>query len=90
MNVTNPKVTIFFMAFLPQVADPLLGTLEVQLILLGMVFILAAFFSFCMIAWFSGLLGNWIRSSKRAQLILNRIAALVFTGLVVRLLVSDR
>jgi threonine/homoserine/homoserine lactone efflux protein len=90
MNITNPKVAIFFMAFLPQFADPELGSLELQLTILGVVFIFAALCSFSMIAWLSGHLGSWMRRSDRAQSILNRIAALVFVTLAARLLVSER
>ena len=90
MNITNPKVAIFFMAFLPQFADPELGSLKLQLTLLGVVFIFAALFSFSIIAWLSGHLGSWMRRSDRAQSILNRIAALVFVTLAARLLVSER
>ena len=39
MNVTNPKVAIFFLAFLPQFADPARGSLTLQLLYLGAVFI---------------------------------------------------
>src|SRR5512145_2221192 len=35
MNVTNPKVSIFFLAFLPQFADPACGPLVPQIVLLG-------------------------------------------------------
>jgi len=90
MNITNPKVAIFFLAFLPQFADPELGSLELQLTILGVVFIFAALFSFSIIAWLAGHLGSWMRRSDRAQSILNRIAALVFVTLAARILVSER
>jgi threonine/homoserine/homoserine lactone efflux protein len=38
MNVTNPKVSIFFLAFLPQFADPARGSLVFQLLVFGAVF----------------------------------------------------
>jgi threonine/homoserine/homoserine lactone efflux protein len=34
MNITNPKVSIFFLAILPQFADPTRGALVLQLVLL--------------------------------------------------------
>lgn len=46
MNITNPKVSIFFLAFLPQFADPQHGALEQQLLLLGGIFIIATIFVF--------------------------------------------
>lgn len=85
MNVTNPKVAIFFMAFLPQFAEPARGSLTLQLILFGAVFMLATLIVFGGVAWGAGLIGEWLKRSQRAQLVLNRIAGVVFAGLAIRL-----
>lgn len=90
MNVTNPKVAIFFLAFLPQFADPERGALTAQIFLLGLLFILAALLVFGAIAWFAGMLGEWLRQSEGAQRIMNRLAGTVFTLLALRLAVAGR
>lgn len=90
MNVTNPKVAIFFLAFLPQFADPARGSLTAQLLLFGCIFILATLLVFGILACAAGILGGWLRRSKRAQIILNRIAGAVFLGLAIRLATVDR
>ena len=90
MNLTNPKVLVFFLAFLPQFADPALGGVAPQLMVLGMVFMLATLLVFGAIACFSGVFGTLLQRSARAQTVLNRVAGLVFLGLAVRLATVDR
>ena len=90
MNLTNPKVLVFFLAFLPQFADPALGGVAPQLMVLGMVFMLATLLVFGAIACFSDVFGTLLQRSARAQTVLNRVAGLVFLGLAVRLATVDR
>lgn len=90
MNITNPKVAIFFLAFLPQFADPGRGALAPQLLVLGAVFILATILVFGAVAWAAGSLGDWLKRSAKAQVILNQLAAVVFVGLAVRLVAAQR
>lgn len=90
MNVTNPKVAIFFLAFLPQFTDPARGSLTVQMLQLGALFMLATLLIFGGIAWCAGYLGEWLKRSDRAQRIINRIAGGIFLLLALRLAVSAR
>ena len=90
MNLTNPKVLVFFLAFLPQFADPARGSVALQLMVLGVVFMLATLLVFGAIACFSGGFGALLQRSARAQTVLNRVAGLVFLGLAVRLATAER
>ena len=90
MNLTNPKVVIFFLAFLPQFANPALGSVAPQIMLLGIVFMLATLLVFGAIAVFSGTFGTLLLRSARAQRWLNRAAGVVFLGLAVRLATISR
>ncbi|MGJ3259494.1 MAG: LysE family translocator [Rhodospirillales bacterium] len=90
MNVTNPKVAIFFLAFLPQFADPARGSVTWQIVLLGAVFMAVTLCVFGTVAWFSGFVGEKIRKSPRVQSTINKVAGVVFLGLAGRLLITER
>jgi threonine/homoserine/homoserine lactone efflux protein len=90
MNVTNPKVSIFFMAFLPQFADPARGPLSLQMLLLGGVFIVSTILVFGGIALLTGSIGPWLSRSPKTQVVMNRVAGLVFVGLAVKLATVKR
>ena len=76
--------------FLPQFADPARGSVALQLMVLGLVFMLATMLVFGAVACFSGVFGTLLMRSARAQTLLNRVAGLVFLGLAVRLATAQR
>lgn len=90
MNVTNPKVSLFFLAFLPQFTDPVNGPLLPQILLLGLLFILSTVLIFGGISILAGGIGARFRRSARAQIIVNRLAASVFVALAVKLALAKR
>lgn len=90
MNVTNPKVSIFFLAFLPQFADPRLGSLPLQISMLGATFMLATLLVFGSVALLAGSLGKWLEGSEKTQRIMNRVAGTVFIALAAKLVMTER
>lgn len=90
MNVTNPKVSIFFLAFLPQFANPERGSISLQMVTLGGVFIIATILVFGSVALIGGTLGEWLNRCEHAQRIMNWIAGTVFVGLAIKLVTAER
>jgi threonine/homoserine/homoserine lactone efflux protein len=81
VQLLNPKVAIFFLAFLPQFVDPSSGPVAVQILLLGTTFTLLATLSDSAYVLLAGVAGNWLRGSQRARRRLARLSGGVYIGL---------
>ena len=90
MNLSNPKVGIFFLAFLPQFVQPSAGPVALQVAWLGGVFMLATLLVFGGFAWFAGLVGGLFKRSTRAQRGINWLAGTVFVALAGKLVLSSQ
>ncbi len=90
MNVTNPKVSIFFLAFLPQFTHPEQGHLPLQMIILGALFILSTLVVFGATSLLASYVGKWLRRSTWVQRWLNKIAGTIFAGLALKLATVTR
>lgn len=81
-NILNPKVGLFVLAFLPQFADPAIGPVWQQILILGAILGLGGLLTDGLIGLLAGTFAAWLTRSAR---IMNRIAAAVFGGLAARL-----
>jgi threonine/homoserine/homoserine lactone efflux protein len=91
VELTNPKSAVFFIAFLPQFADPHAAwPLWAQIILLG--FIANLIFSMVEVCCvlFAGTVASFVKESRSAGRWMRRVAGTVMIGLGANLLLSQR
>ncbi|MEZ4222590.1 MAG: LysE family translocator [Polyangiaceae bacterium] len=84
-NVLNPKVALFFLAFLPQFVDPQHGNRTLSFLVLGGTFVFTGTLWCLVIAIASARASAGIRQSGSGSNLLRRIAGAVFVGLGIKL-----
>ncbi len=90
MNVLNPKVSIFFLAFFPSfLFSQTLGNIT-QFYVLGILFIGVSFVIFSLIAILSGSISDYLRHHKKTGLVLKWLQIIVFVGIAVFIVLSEK
>ncbi len=85
VDILNPKVALFFLAFLPQFIDPAHGSTVSQFLTLGAIVILIALAWDAVLVNISGFITGALRANKRAAAWMNRVMGAIFIGLGLRL-----
>lgn len=90
INILNPKLSLFFLAFLPQFIDPATASIVTQMLLLGAVFMAMTFAVFIVYGAFAALVGERVLKSETIMLWMRRTVAIAFAGFGLRLALTDR
>lgn len=89
-NVLNPKVAVFFLAFFPQFIDKGRGHAEIQMLLLGGLFVVLTWIGFGLIALGAGWIGGYLQRQTGIAQRLGQVAGSVLVALGIRLAWPDR
>ncbi len=81
-NILNPKVALFVLAFLPQFADPALGPVWHQILLLGLFLAIGGVITDGLVGIFAGLFATRM---TRISGLMGKVSSLVFAGLAARI-----
>lgn len=90
MNVLNPKVAIFFLAFFPGFLFSDSMSTVIQFYVLGLLFMFVSFIIFSFIAILAGSISDYINENSKLGLYLKWLQILVFIGIAVYILLSDK
>lgn len=90
MNVVNPKVGLFFLAFLPQFISPDGGSIPMQMFVLGLVFMIQGVVVFGVIGYLSGSLGDVLLKRPNLAKYFAWLSAGVFASLGFKLALANR
>lgn len=90
INILNPKLTVFFLAFLPQFVSPQAANPTLDMALLGGVFMAMTFAVFVVYGMFAALVGEKVLRSDTVMLWMRRAVATAFAGFGLRLALAEQ
>ncbi|KAA1014938.1 LysE family translocator [Paraburkholderia panacisoli] len=89
-NLLNPKVTLFFVVFLPQFVQPRgAQSVTVQMLELGVLFMLQTVVVFSLFGVCAGIIGGWLKRRPRVGVWLDRLAGATFIAIGIRVALRD-
>lgn len=90
MNILNPKVSLFFLALLPQFVNPSQGHVAFQMLILGIVFLIQALVLFSLFSIFAGKVRQVIIGKPAIAKRLNTIQGILFTFIGIQIAISKQ
>ncbi|MGR7811826.1 LysE family translocator [Lacinutrix undariae] len=90
MNVLNPKVSIFFLAFFPGFLFSTELNIRSQFFILGGLFMFVSFIVFALIAVLAALISTYIKQHKNVGVLLKWLQVIVFIGIAIFILLSEK
>jgi threonine/homoserine/homoserine lactone efflux protein len=89
-NILNPKVALFFLAFLPQFVDARSGPVALRIVILGVLFNISGTIVNVLVAVISSSASRWSQARLRAPRVMRWLTGGVFIGLGLRLALLQR
>ncbi|WP_425081707.1 LysE family translocator [Ruegeria arenilitoris] len=90
VNLTNPKVILFVLAFIPQFVNPAIGPILPQFLILGVIIALGGFVVNGLVGVFAGGAGKVLISNPRTSRIMGWVTGGIFAALAIRLAIMER
>ncbi|MGG1597569.1 MULTISPECIES: LysE family translocator [Paenibacillus] len=90
MNVLNPKVSLFFLALLPQFVTPDGSHPALQMMVLGVIFMVQAIVVFSLVSLGAGFVGSKLRARTGTIRWINRAKALLYAVIGLRLMFAQK
>lgn len=89
-NVLNPKVSLFFLAFLPQFIDPAATNTVMPFLLLGFTFVTTGTIWCLTLATFASAIFAGLKNNKKMSTVINRICGLTLIGLGIKVALTKK
>ncbi len=90
MNILNPKVSLFFLAFLPQFVNDGAGHVSVQMLFYGIIFLIQTLVLFTLFSIFAGKVGYFLRKSPSLSKKINIIQGSLFTLIGLKIAFTEK
>lgn len=90
MNLLNPKVSLFFLAFFPQFINYDNGHVSIQMLIYGVLFLVQTLVIFTLISVFAGRVGSFLRQSPTLSKRINMIQGTLFTLIGLKIAFSQK